>query len=197
MGGSPLLTEPARPGPPPGQRGGAELSPTPRALRPARPPSSSSPQPPPSRPAASPDPQLPGRPREEPPAPPLTAPTAARPPQPSCGTAARGGGGARLGLTLAAGGEGRGSAGSAPCQPTPRSPLPGCGERASPPRPPLKQPPRTGSASPRTYLRRSTSLEVGTFRPPPPPLVERGAWARPIGRRRVSQRRRGGAEGGD
>lgn len=128
--------------------------------------------------------------------PPLTAPTAARPPQPSCGTAARGGG-ARLGLTLAAGGEGRGSAGSVPCQPTPRSPLPGCGERASPPPPPPKQPPRTGSASPRTYLRRSTSLEVGTFRPPPPPLVERGAWARPIGRRRVSQRRRGGAEGGD
>lgn len=71
--------------------------------------------------------------------PPLTAPTAARPPQPSCGTAARGGGGgggARLGLTLAAGGEGRGSAGSVPCQPTPRSPLPGCGERASPPPPP-------------------------------------------------------------
>lgn len=128
---SPHGAGPARP--PPGQRGGAELSPTPRALRPARPPSSSSPQPPPSRPAASPDPQLPGRPREEPPAPPSQPRPRPGPRSQVAGRRRGGGGGARLGLTLAAGGEGRGSAGSAPCQPTPRSPLPGCGERASPP----------------------------------------------------------------
>lgn len=98
------------------------------------------------------------------PRPPL--PAAARSPQPSCGTAA-----------------GRGRTPPAPRvprQPGPDTPHPG---RAAPHRQRLA----------RTYLRRSTSLEVGTFRPPPPPLAERGACARPIGPRRVNQRRGGGA----
>lgn len=72
-------------------------------------------------------------------------------------------------------------------------------KRSAPDRPPALRtpgPPHTDSTAPHTYLRRSTSLEVGTFRPPPSPLAERGAWARPIGRRHVSQRGRGGA-GGD
>lgn len=90
-------------------------------------------------------------------------------------------------------------------RPVPRSQVAGRQrDEAGPPSPrcpqqPGPDAPHPGRAAPhrqrlaRTYLRRSTSLEVGTFRPPPPPLAERGACARPIGPRRVNQLRGGGA----